>query len=132
MTYHAAALPPFLNDKSEVALVRKEATGDYLVAVPTARTDPADTVTVVQWRGDRAEEMASAVRYGKVPAKALRLLANKPASWQEYRQMKDRLRLSNAAVSQLTQLLPVEPRGDGGAVPGEPPQLKIADFGWSV
>ena len=48
--YYAAALLPFLNEKTEVYLVQKVEVGGYSVAVPRAQTDPADSVSVVLWR----------------------------------------------------------------------------------
>ena len=52
VTYYATALPPFLNEKSEVTLVRKESEQRYVVAVPPSRDDPAGTYTAVTWKGD--------------------------------------------------------------------------------
>ena len=47
VVYYAAALPPLLNEPTEVCLVHKVEDGGYTVAVPSARTDPADSVAVL-------------------------------------------------------------------------------------
>ena len=60
--YYASAIKSFLNEKTEVIIVQREANGDWLVAVPTAGEDPANTVTVVQWHAPDGEKM-TAVRY---------------------------------------------------------------------
>ena len=45
--YYAAALPPLLNESTEVYLVHKVEDGSHIVVVPSARTDPADSVAVL-------------------------------------------------------------------------------------
>ena len=79
VVYYAAALPPLLNQLTEVYLVQKVEAKGYIVAVPTLR-DPADTVTVIEWTDeDSGEDKQEAVVYGRV--KDLHLLANKPQKW---------------------------------------------------
>ena len=80
--YYAATLPSFLNEKTEVSLVQEKEDGGYIIAVPTARSDPADSVTVVLWRSAEAVEMAEVVVYGSVAE--LRLQANEPQSWKAF------------------------------------------------
>ena len=60
--YYASAIKSFLNEKTEVFIVQREVNGYWLVLVPTAREDPANTVTVVQWHAPDGEKM-TAVRY---------------------------------------------------------------------
>ena len=64
--YYASAIKSFLNEKTEVFIVQRELDGDWLVAVQTARTDPADTVTVVQWHAANGEEKMTVVRYAHI------------------------------------------------------------------
>ena len=78
VVYYAAALPPFLNERTEVYLVQKLDKG-YIVAVPTLR-DPAHSVTVVEWEDqDSGEEKEEVVVYGRVEKLSLR--PEKPAKW---------------------------------------------------
>ena len=79
VVYYAAALPPLLNERTEVYLVQKVEAKGYIVAVPTLR-DPADTVTVVEWTDqDDGEEKQEVVVYGRV--KEIRVQATKPQNW---------------------------------------------------
>ena len=78
VVYYAAALPPFLNERTEVYLVQKLDKG-YIVAVPTLH-DPAHSVTVVEWEDqDSGEEKEEVVVYGRVEKLTLR--PEKPAKW---------------------------------------------------
>ena len=79
VVYYAAALPPLLNERTEVYLVQKVEDKGYIVAVPTLR-DPADTITVVEWEDqDDGEEKQEVVVYGRV--KEIRVQATKPQNW---------------------------------------------------
>ena len=78
VVYYAAALPPFLIERTEVYLVQKLDKG-YIVALPTLR-DPADTGTAVAWEDqDSGEEKQEVVVYSRV--EELRLRPDKPAKW---------------------------------------------------
>ena len=86
---YASAIKPFLNEKTEVFIVQREVNGDWLIVVPTAREDPANTVTVVQWHAPDGEEKMTAVRYAHI--KELKLRKNKLANWtgQRYREFEE-------------------------------------------
>ena len=89
VTYYATALPPFLSEKTEITLVRKELEQSLIVAVPTsAYVDPADSLSVVTWKGystSTSDDLSTAVRYGIMDGGQLRLHSARPASWTEWR-----------------------------------------------
>ena len=125
--YYASAIKSFLNEKTEVIIVQREANGDWLVVVPTAGPDahsagdPLNTVTTVVWRTPEGNERMTAVRYAHV--KELRLAQDKPANWtgKWYREFEEQVIPVTALVNHIplamdrnTRDFPEAPRSDPG------------------
>ena len=93
--YYASAIQSFLNEKTEVIIVQREANGDWLVVVPTqgpdahGKGDPLNTVTTVVWHAPDGTENMTAVRYAHI--KDLRLAQEKPPNWtgKRYREFEE-------------------------------------------
>ena len=125
--YYASAIKSFLNEKTEVIIVQREANGDWLVVVPTVgpdahtKGDPLNTVTTVVWRTPEGNERMTAVRYAHV--KELRLAQDKPDKWtgQRYREFEEQVIPVTALVNHIplamdrnTRDFPEAPRSDPG------------------
>ena len=125
--YYASAIKSFLNEKTEVIIVQREANGDWLVVVPTVgpdahtKGDPLNTVTTVVWRTPEGNERMTAVRYAHV--KELRLAQDKPDKWtgKRYREFEEQVIPVTALVNHIplamdrnTRDFPEAPRSDPG------------------
>ena len=124
------AIKSFLNEKTEVIIVQREANGDWLVVVPTAGPDahsagdPLNTVTTVVWHAPDGTESMTAVRYAHI--KDLRLAQEKPANWtgKRYREFEEQVIPVTALVNHIplsmdrnTRDFPQAPRSDGSLQP---------------
>ena len=128
--YYASAIKSFLNEKTEVIIVQREANGDWLVVVPTqgpdahGKGDPLNTVTTVVWHAPDGTESMTAVRYAHI--KDLRLAQEKPANWtgKRYREFEEQVIPVTALVNHIplsmdrnTRDFPQAPRSDGSLHP---------------